>query len=244
LKLTDSIAPMGVQWNNLGGVTASVWARCYVWIPSAPTGQPLRLIAMTDTGGVTRGAFEVNTTGKARWHSGGAATDGAVTFPTAQMVRCELRTIANAGAGEVEIRWWSSPDSFGTATDTVLGTGQNNGAEITNTLFGSGNNTPTAPYTTWIDDVAISVGTWIGPSASTIVNTVVPTVTGSLNVGSTLTANPGTWVPTPSSFNYFWHRMDDAAGTNLVEIGATGSTYTLSSSDLNKFIRAGVTPVA
>jgi len=38
--------------------------------------------------------------------------------------------------------------------------------------------------------------------------------------------------------------MDDAAGTNLVEIGATGSTYTLSSSDLNKYIRAGVTPVA
>ena len=38
------------------------------------------------------------------------------------------------------------------------------------------------------------------------------------------------------------HRADDAASTNLVEIGATGSTYTLSSSDLNKYIRAGVIP--
>ncbi len=75
-------------------------------------------------------------------------------------------------------------------------------------------------------------------------NTVPPTVTGALAVGGTLTISNGTWDPTPSSFQYYWHREDDALGTNLVEIGATGSTYTLAAADVGKYIRAGVIPVA
>lgn len=71
---------------------------------------------------------------------------------------------------------------------------------------------------------------------------VPPTVTGALIVGGTLTANPGTWTPTPTSYTYYWQRADDAAATNLVAVGTSGSTYTLSSSDLNKYLRAGVLP--
>ncbi len=84
---------------------------------------------------------------------------------------------------------------------------------------------------------------WYGPLTPGFTNTGVPTVAGNLSVGGTLAITAGTWVPTPSSFNYYWHREDDALGTNLVEIGATGATYTLDSADLNKYIRAGVIPV-
>ncbi len=90
--------------------------------------------------------------------------------------------------------------------------------------------------------VAIELNRSAGSSGFT--NTVAPTVTGTFTVGSTVTANAGTWSPTPSSFNYFWHRADDTVGTNLQEIsGATGATYTLAAADSSKYIQAGVIPL-
>ncbi len=74
-------------------------------------------------------------------------------------------------------------------------------------------------------------------------NTVPPSVSGSLNIGGTLTADPGTWSPTPGSYTYFWHRAEDTVGTNLQEIStATGATYTLDSADANMYLQAGVIP--
>lgn len=80
------------------------------------------------------------------------------------------------------------------------------------------------------------------PSGS-FTNTVPPSLSGSLNTGSTLTINTGTWSPTPGSFTYTWDRADDTAGTNLQRIStATGATYTLDPVDATKYIRAGVYP--
>ncbi len=248
MKTVDPAAAMNVRWQTLGNITTSVYARFYLWIPNAPTGTFFRPFGFLDSGGATRAAFEIQTSGIARVHSGAATAAGALTFPTAAIVRVEVRGLAAAGTGEVEARWWSTPSSTGAPTETILLQNQNNGTSLDQAFFGSANTFPTAPYTTWIDDVAVGAGGWVGPVAPKYTNTVVPTVTGGLTVGGTLTANPGTWTAygaaTPTVFNYYWHRMDDAAGTNLVEIGATGATYTLSSSDLNKYLRAGVIPVS
>ncbi len=74
-------------------------------------------------------------------------------------------------------------------------------------------------------------------------NTVPPSLSGGLNIGGTLTVNPGTWTPTPGSYTYFWHRAEDTVGTNMQEIStATGSTYTLDSADANLYLQAGVIP--
>jgi hypothetical protein len=51
-------------------------------------------------------------------------------------------------------------------------------------------------------------------------------VDGTYTVGQTLTAHPGNWAPTPTSFSYQW--MRDGAPI----AGATHSTHTLSSADL------------
>ena len=61
-----------------------------------------------------------------------------------------------------------------------------------------------------------------------------PTVSGSMVVGTTLTAKPGTWT-TGATLSYRWLR-DGAAITN-----ATKSTYTLTSSDSGKLITVRVT---
>ncbi|PTL71740.1 hypothetical protein C1I63_02005 [Rathayibacter caricis DSM 15933] len=62
-----------------------------------------------------------------------------------------------------------------------------------------------------------------------------PTVTGTAKVGSTLTANTGTWGPAPVTFSYQWK----ADGVALS--GATAGTYKPSSATLGKKITVTVT---
>jgi hypothetical protein len=68
------------------------------------------------------------------------------------------------------------------------------------------------------------------------VNTVAPSISGTVAIGSTLTASPGTWTgdPTPT-FSYQWQR-----GSSNIS-GATGSTYTAQFADVGNTLRCVVT---
>ena len=67
-------------------------------------------------------------------------------------------------------------------------------------------------------------------------NTVIPTITGTAQVGQTLTASPGTWTGTPTPvLTYQWE--DD--GVPIV--GATGSTLLLLVAQLGGVITVVVT---
>ncbi|MBF0815065.1 CHAP domain-containing protein [Microbacterium paludicola] len=63
----------------------------------------------------------------------------------------------------------------------------------------------------------------------------VPTITGTLRVGSTLTANPGAWAPSGVVLTYQWLR----AGQPIA--GATARTYRLAAADKGKAISVRVT---
>jgi hypothetical protein len=68
-----------------------------------------------------------------------------------------------------------------------------------------------------------------------------PAVSGSPQVGQTLTASAGTWTGDPTSFAYQWQRCD-AAGSNCAAIaGATGQTYVVAETDVGSTIRVAVT---
>jgi hypothetical protein len=65
------------------------------------------------------------------------------------------------------------------------------------------------------------------PTATVVAGTLVaptPTVTGTLTVGSTLTANPGTWT-SGTTLTYQWYR------SGVAITGATAKTYVLVSAD-------------
>lgn len=67
------------------------------------------------------------------------------------------------------------------------------------------------------------------------VTSPTPTLAGTARVGSTLTANAGTWSPAPVVLEYAWQRGG-------VEIsGATASTYVLVAADIGTKITASVT---
>ena len=61
-----------------------------------------------------------------------------------------------------------------------------------------------------------------------------PTITGTMTVGKTLTAKPGTWKPAPVTLKYQWYRNGAAIS------GATKSTYKLATADKGKKIAVKV----
>ncbi|MDD3815985.1 MAG: hypothetical protein PHZ02_15220, partial [Desulfocapsaceae bacterium] len=86
---------------------------------------------------------------------------------------------------------------------------------------------------------------WTASANSVPVNTVVPAISGTSTVGSQLTATSGTWTDadgdTPT-YSYQWYRADDNSGTNEAAIaGEIASTYTLTASDIHKYLRVVVT---
>lgn len=75
-----------------------------------------------------------------------------------------------------------------------------------------------------------------------VTNVTPPVVSGTTQVGQTLTTTNGTWTSDdPLTFDYQWRRCD-AAGANCVDIaGATSTAYVLKSADLGHTLRSRVT---
>jgi adhesin/invasin len=72
-------------------------------------------------------------------------------------------------------------------------------------------------------------------------NQALPTTSGTVAVGQTLTAAVGTWSNSPTGYTYQWLRCD-SSGANCSSIaGATASTYALTSADSGSTIRVQVT---
>jgi len=92
--------------------------------------------------------------------------------------------------------------------------------------------TATATLAGYVDGSSTSAARTI--SAGIFGTSSTPTISGSLAVGATLTADPGSWTP-GATFTYQWKR----AGS--VISGATSSTYVLRPEDADKILSVVVT---
>ncbi|HEX5450720.1 MAG TPA: hypothetical protein VFW85_11770 [Gaiellaceae bacterium] len=85
---------------------------------------------------------------------------------------------------------------------------------------------------------------YLGPvaAATAPANVAVPTISGTATVGSTLTADKGTWSGTePIAHAYRWERCD-SSGADCSSIGsATNHTYVLTNNDQGHKLRVEVT---
>ena len=82
--------------------------------------------------------------------------------------------------------------------------------------------------------VVLAAGT--GPT-----NTVLPAISGTAAVGSTLTSTTGTWNGTTTGFTYQWNRCDATGAACSAIIGATTQTYVVGSIDAGTTLRVTVT---
>ncbi|WP_427133485.1 hypothetical protein [Pseudarthrobacter sp. S9] len=76
------------------------------------------------------------------------------------------------------------------------------------------------------------------PTAAVLKGSLVratPTITGTAQVGSTLTANPGTWGPSPVTLRYQWYR------SGIAITGANAATYKPTTTDAAKTLTVKVT---
>ncbi len=71
-------------------------------------------------------------------------------------------------------------------------------------------------------------------------NSVIPSISGTKRTGETLTASPGTWSESPTSYTYQWKRASTSGGTYTNISSATNSTYVLTDSDIGKYIKVSV----
>ena len=88
---------------------------------------------------------------------------------------------------------------------------------------------------------AVTLG--VAHAATTVapVNTAVPTITGTPQVGQTLTAGNGTWTNTPTSFAYQWLRCNGGGNACVNVPNGTQKTYTLVGADATHTMRVRVT---
>ena len=71
-------------------------------------------------------------------------------------------------------------------------------------------------------------------------NTSPPQVSGTPRQGATLTAYPGTWTNSPTSYSYSWIRCD-ASANNCSAIGIHRRQYTLTDDDVGHRFKVSVT---
>ncbi len=71
------------------------------------------------------------------------------------------------------------------------------------------------------------------------VNNVLPVITGTAQEGQTLSASAGSWSGSPTSYGYQWQDCSGSTCTSVV--GATGSAYTLGSTDVGASVVVQVT---
>ena len=72
-------------------------------------------------------------------------------------------------------------------------------------------------------------------------NTAPPAVSGTPQVGQLLSASPGTWTGSPTSFVYQWQRCEAPAANCSSITGATQNSYTAAEADTGKTLRVLVT---
>ncbi|HUJ55288.1 MAG TPA: hypothetical protein VLW49_04800 [Gaiellaceae bacterium] len=88
---------------------------------------------------------------------------------------------------------------------------------------------------------ATSAPTAVVSSAAAPKSTALPAITGTAQVGSTLTAGKGTWSGTVTGYTYAWKRCDSQGNSCSTIDGATSATYKLTQADAGTTIRTAVT---
>lgn len=220
---------------NISGATASTYR-----LVAAQVGKTIKAVVTatnaTGSASATSAATATVTTG-VPVNTALPVVSGTTTFGQA------LSATTGTWAGTATItyaRQWKRCDAAGGSCTNISGA---TGTTYTLVLADVGNTIKlTVTATNGVGNTAADAATTAVIGGVAPANTVIPTVTGTATDGQTLTSTAGTWsgAPTPS-YARQWKRCD-SSGANCTDIsGATGTTYTLVSADVDATIVVTVT---
>jgi hypothetical protein len=214
------------QWYRSGSVITGATASTYLLTAND--------LAKTITVRVT--GSKTGYTSVAKTSAGtSAVAPGALTAPVSKItgtlkVASTVTAVAGTwapGSVTLKYQWYRNGAAISGATaSTYKLSSSDAGVSITVEVTGS-----KTGYTTATKASAATASIAKG----TLTSTPVPTISGTVKVGSRLTANAGTWGPGPVTLAYQWYRSGSAIS------GATGSTYVLTSSEVGKTVTVKVT---
>jgi hypothetical protein len=140
---------------------------------------------------------------------------------------------------------WQRCDSLGAscanlagATSTSYGLGAADVGARLRFVVSAANQGGTTPASSGATNAVVAAP--VAP-ASAPASTALPQVTGTAQVGQTLTTSNGTWSGTPTSYAYQWRRCDSAGANCTNVLGATATTYMVATGDTGATFRANVT---
>lgn len=216
------------QWKQNGIAIAQANARTFTLTP-AQVGKKVTVTVTASRSGYTSAA---------RTSTGRTAVTGA--FTSAPTPTVSGKTLVGSTLSAAVGTWVPTPGSLsyqwnrdgraipGATARTYLLAPEDNGKRITVSVTAT-----KVGYTTTTTISAERIPT-PGPFATA----PTPTISGTVTVGSTVTAVPGTWTPTPTAFTYQWTRNGAAIS------GATASTYQVSTADAGNLLSVSVTASA
>ncbi len=196
---------------------------------NSPSPQALRAVIYSDSGG-SPGALLAS--GPEVTYQGSVNGSGWFELPLASPVAL------SPGTYWLGFITGTTTEGLGYRYDTVA----NSRAYNTNPFA----NGPTNPFGTATKDseqasIYATYTTSAPPQLSPPANISPPTISGIAEVGQTLSAGPGSWSESPSSYTYQWQRCDASGASCSTVAGATAQTYTLTAADSNATIRVAVT---
>lgn len=218
-----------LNWSE--GSNADQYIRFYVRLSALPA-SPLFLFQATSAGAA---AWQIYVTSAGRLSIQAANGKGATTTSAVaanSWFRVEAHCANDPAAGNVQLRYFASPDST-SATETVNQTAMNTLAANDAVQVGALN----LGVTVWLDNLAVNAPSYPGPFP---VNTAAPAITGATVLGSVLTATAGTW-NVGTTTGYQWQRDVHGSGVYTNIGGSTASTYTLAALDNGCNVRCLVT---
>lgn len=226
---TNGPVMFNYQWNRFGGSIPGATSSSYFPV-SADVGFPLTITVTAQ-----------NTIGK------GLPATSLATSPIVGLV--PINTVLPSISGTVQVgqtltassgTWTNIPTNFayqwnrggvaivGATSSTYAPVAVDVGTLISVTIIASNSAGSSTPATSLATIAVID----IIPT-----NSIVPTISGTAQVGQTLSATTGTWTHNPTSYSYQWK----SAGVNATGPGATSISYTAVVADIGNALTVYVT---
>ncbi|MGH2929989.1 MAG: hypothetical protein ACRDL8_17435, partial [Solirubrobacteraceae bacterium] len=243
---TDTLTATAGSWTGLGNTLSFQWQR-------SPDGTTWTGITNATGAGYTLGLADegdyVRVLVTATNNYGTSSTPSAATAPIAPYPPASTAPPAASGTAErgstlnATDGTWTGPDnvySYQWQRDAGEGYQKIAGATASDYTLTAADEDATVRVVVAATNPDASIVQASAPTATVTdavpLNTAAPTITGSPQRATTLSANIGTWAGIGNTYAYQWQRSPD--GSTWISIaGATGTTYTVAVADEGDMLR-------